>query len=86
MCADNPLPPPFFPSILFGLVVVVSDVQHAHRKRSLQLASNRRLVLLSPSQQELINSSAQLVHDLISMTLMKGSGLLDEVDGLIGLL
>lgn len=27
-----------------------------------------------------------LFHDLISMTLMKGSGLLDELDGLIGLL
>lgn len=26
------------------------------------------------------------LHDLISMTLMKGSGLLDKVDGLIGLL
>lgn len=31
-------------------------------------------------------SSAQSLHDLISMTLMKGSGLLDELDGLIGLL
>ncbi len=31
-------------------------------------------------------SSAQSLHDLISMTLMKGRGLLDEVDGLIGLL
>lgn len=30
--------------------------------------------------------SALLLHDLISMTLMKGSGLLDELDGLIGLL
>lgn len=31
-------------------------------------------------------SSVQLLHDLISMTLMKGSGLFDEVDGLSGLL
>lgn len=29
---------------------------------------------------------ARSLHDLISMTLMKGSGLLDRVDGLIGLL
>lgn len=31
-------------------------------------------------------SSALSLHDLISMTLMKGRGLLDELDGLIGLL
>lgn len=30
--------------------------------------------------------SAQSLHDLISMTLMKGRGLLEELDGLIGLL
>ena len=31
-------------------------------------------------------SSARLLHDLISMTLMKGRGLLEELEGLIGLL
>lgn len=35
---------------------------------------------------ELCHSSAQSLHDLISMTLMKGSGLLEELDSLIGLL
>lgn len=38
------------------------------------------LVVLRPFRQLV------LLHDLISMTLMKGSGLLDVVDGLIGLL
>lgn len=31
-------------------------------------------------------TSARSLQDLISMTLMKGSGLLDELDSLIGLL
>lgn len=38
------------------------------------------LVVLRPFRQLV------LLHDLISMTLMKGRGLLDVVDGLIGLL
>lgn len=43
-------------------------------------------VVLSSSLQLLCLSSAQSLHDLISMTLMNGRGLLEELDGLIGLL
>lgn len=39
-----------------------------------------------PFTPELCLPFAQSLHDLISMTLMNGSGLFDEVDSLIGLL
>lgn len=42
-------------------------------------------LILRPSLQNCL-SSVQFLHDLISMTLMKGSGLFDEVDGFRGLL
>ena len=43
-------------------------------------------VVLWPSPSETCPSPEQSLHDLISVTLMKGSGLLDELDGLSCLL